>query len=53
MRVLVWQDSAGGVRVGYWPPSALGQMHGIKDRDAVLKTMAGALDAITSEAVAK
>jgi hypothetical protein len=32
---------------------ALAQMHGIKDRDAVLKTMTGALDAITNEAVAK
>lgn len=53
MRVLVWQDAAGAVKIGYWPPAALAQMHGIKDRDEVLKTMAGALDAITSEAVAK
>jgi len=53
MRVLVWQDAAGAVTVGYWPPSALAAAHGIKDRDPVLKTMAGALDAITGEAVAK
>lgn len=53
MRVLVWQDAAGAVMVGYWPPAVLAEMHGIKDRDAVLKTMAGALDAITNEAVAK
>lgn len=53
MRVLVWQDATGAVMVGYWPPSALAAAHGIKDRDAVLKTMAGALDAITNEAVAK
>ena len=53
MRVLVWQDAAGAVMVGYWPPASLATAHGIKDRDPVLKTMAGALDAITSEAVAK
>jgi uncharacterized protein (DUF302 family) len=53
MRVLVWQDSSGAVMVGYWPPAKLAEAHGIKDRDQVLKTMAGALDAITSEAVAK
>jgi uncharacterized protein (DUF302 family) len=53
MRVLVWQDTAGAVMVGYWPPSSLAAAHGIKDRDAVLKTMAGALDAITNEAVAR
>ena len=53
MRVLVWQDAAGAVMAGYWPPSSLAAAHGIKDRDTVLKTMAGALDAITSEAVAK
>jgi uncharacterized protein (DUF302 family) len=53
MRVLVWQDASGAVMVGYWPPAKLAEAHGIKDRDQVLKTMAGALDAITSEAVAK
>ena len=53
MRVLVWQDATGAVMVGYWPPASLATAHGIKDRDPVLKTMAGALDAITNEAVAK
>jgi len=53
MRVLAWQDAAGAVMVGYWPPASLAGAHGIKDRDPVLKTMAGALDAITSEAVAR
>ncbi len=53
MRVLVWQDASGAVMVGYWPPPQLAVAHGIKDRDQILKTMAGALDAITSEAVAK
>jgi uncharacterized protein (DUF302 family) len=53
MRVLVWQDSSGAVMVGYWPPAKLAEAHGIKDRDQVLKTMTGALDAITNEAVAQ
>lgn len=53
MRVLVWQDTAGAVMVGYWAAASLAQAHGITDRDAVIKTMGGALDAITSEAVAK
>jgi uncharacterized protein (DUF302 family) len=53
MRVLVWQDASGAVMVGYWPPAKLAEAHGIKDRDQVVKTMAGALDAITNEAVAK
>ncbi len=53
MRVLVWQDTSGAVMVGYWPPTKLGEAHGIKDREQVLKTMTGALDAITNEAVAK
>lgn len=53
MRVLVWQDASGAVMVGYWPPAQFATAHGIKDRDQVLMTMAGALDAITSEAVAK
>lgn len=53
MRVLVWQDAAGAVKVGYWPPATLAQMHAIKDRDAVLQTIAGALDAITNEAIAR
>jgi uncharacterized protein (DUF302 family) len=53
MRVLVWQDAAGAVMLGYWPPATLAAMHGIKDRDQVVKTMTGALDAITSEAAAR
>ena len=53
MRVLVWQDGNGAVMVGYWAPASLADAHGIKDRDAVIKTMGGALDAITSEAAAR
>jgi uncharacterized protein (DUF302 family) len=50
MKVLVWQDAAGAVHLGYFAPAALGASHGIKDRDEVLKTMTGALGAITDEA---
>jgi len=39
--------------VSYWPPAALAQAHGIKDRDQVVQTMSGALDAITNEAIAR
>jgi uncharacterized protein (DUF302 family) len=51
MRMLVWQDAAGKAWVSYAPPAELGARHGIKDRDDVLKTMAGALSAIAAEAV--
>ncbi|MGH7003217.1 MAG: DUF302 domain-containing protein [Alphaproteobacteria bacterium] len=53
MRVLVWQDSAGATKIGYWAPVALERSHAIKDRETVLKTMTDALDAITAEAAAK
>ncbi len=50
MKILVWQDSSGAVQLAYQAPAALGAAHGIKDRDAVLNTMAGALAAIADEA---
>jgi len=53
MRVLVWQAADGAVKLGYWAPAAMAQQHAIAGRDEVLKTMAGALDAITAEAAAK
>ncbi len=52
LRMLVWQDEGGAVQVSYWPPAAIGAMHGVKDGDAVLSAMAGALDAISGAAVA-
>lgn len=51
LRILVWQDAAGAVMVGYWPPAALAQAHSIRDRDPVIKTMSEALGAITGEAI--
>ncbi len=50
LKILVWQEPAGAVRVSYWAPAALGRAHGIKDRDDVLKAMTGALAAIADEA---
>jgi uncharacterized protein (DUF302 family) len=51
MRVLVWQQADGVVRVAYWPPSRMAAAHGIADRDDIVAKMTGALDAITEEAI--
>lgn len=50
MRVLVWQDKAGKVWVGYVKPDALKARHTLGGVDEQLKTMAGALDAFTKAA---
>jgi uncharacterized protein (DUF302 family) len=50
MKVLVWQDSAGKVRVGYTPPPSLKDRHQLAGQDEVLKTMTGALDGIVKAA---
>ena len=46
MRVLVWQDKAGKVWIGYTPPATLQARYAIADKSAVdsLKAMAGALE---------
>ena len=52
MKMLVWQDKAGKVQVGYAPPSGIQARYGIKGEgpDKVLKTMAGALDGFAKAA---
>ena len=50
LRVLVWEDEAGKVHVGYWPPAQIGEAHSLDDLGAVTDKMAGALDAITGAA---
>ena len=50
MRVLVWEDDAGKVWIGYTPPSALKTRYKLDGRDEILKTLAGALDAFTNAA---
>jgi len=50
LRVLVWQDAAGSVNVGYWSPDRLVQAYGISRHQDLLRSLAGALAAITEEA---
>ncbi|MPZ57714.1 MAG: DUF302 domain-containing protein [Rhizobiales bacterium] len=50
MKVLVWEDDAGKVWLGYTAPATLKARYTIEGRDDVLKTMAGALAAFTSAA---
>ena len=50
MRVLVWEDDAGKVWIGYTSPSALRTRYKLEGRDEILKTLAGALDAFTNAA---
>jgi uncharacterized protein (DUF302 family) len=50
MRVLVWEDDAGKVWIGYTPPETLKMRYKIEGRDDLLKSMAGALEAFASAA---
>jgi uncharacterized protein (DUF302 family) len=50
MKVLVWEDDAGKVWIGYAAPATLKARYGIEGRDEVLNTMAGALAAFTGAA---
>ncbi len=52
MRMLVWQDGAGKVWVGYTPPGTLQARYGITSQSSVgvLRTMAGALAAFAKAA---
>ena len=50
LKMLVWQDKAGKVWVGYLASDALKVRYGIKDRDEAFATMAGALAAFAKAA---
>jgi uncharacterized protein (DUF302 family) len=50
MKLLVWQDGEGKVWLAYNDPQYIADRHGIKDREEVLKKMAGALNALTDKA---
>jgi uncharacterized protein (DUF302 family) len=50
MKMLVWEDAAGKVWIGYTSTETLKARYKIEGRDDVLKTMAGALDAFASAA---
>lgn len=43
MKMVVWQDKAGKVWLGYVPPDSLRQRYGLQGQDAPLQAMAGAL----------
>ncbi len=50
MKMLVWQDKAGKVWIGYVAPDALKVRYGINDRDEVFRTMTGALAGLAKAA---
>lgn len=51
LKVLVWQDAAGNVNVGYWAPETLARRYAIADGAMAIKAMTDAMGAITDEAV--
>ena len=50
MKLLVWRDAEGKVWLAYNDPQYFAKRHAIKDRDEVLKKMAGALNMLTDKA---
>lgn len=46
MKMLIWQDKAGKVMVGYTSAAALKERHQISGQDEVLKAMEGALSGL-------
>lgn len=50
MRVLVWQDEAGRIQVGYTPPAVIAARHGITDKGEVIDKMAAAIAILAAEA---
>jgi uncharacterized protein (DUF302 family) len=53
MKALAWKDANGQVWLTYNDPAYIANRHGIKDRPEIVKKMTGALDKLTSKAVAK
>ena len=50
LKMLVWKDEGGVVRVGYNDPQSLKDRYGIKRCDEVLRKMKGALETLASDA---
>ncbi len=48
LKLLVWQDEAGDVRVGYDDPAYLAARHGIADRPAVVAALANVLQGLAA-----
>ncbi|NNE84429.1 MAG: DUF302 domain-containing protein, partial [Alphaproteobacteria bacterium] len=53
MRVVVYQDEAGQVRLAYHSPAALSEDHGVPADAEVLKKITGALNNLTNKAIGK
>ncbi len=50
MKMVIWQDKAGKVWIGYAAPDSLKAKYAIKDKDEAFKAMGGALDAFSKAA---
>jgi uncharacterized protein (DUF302 family) len=50
LKMLVWQDETGTVRLGYSDPESLKERYGITGCDEVLRKMKGALEKLASDA---
>lgn len=50
MKVLIWQDAGGKVKIGYTAPDALKARYGIAGKDEVFAAMGKALDGLTAAA---
>ncbi|MBI1425659.1 MAG: DUF302 domain-containing protein [Gammaproteobacteria bacterium] len=53
MKVLVWEDAAGKVWLGYNDPQYIANRHGIADRSEIAGKMTGVLNNLTNAALAK
>ena len=53
LRVLAYADGEGVVHVVYHDPAQLAGLHGLPEDAAYIKTMTGALDKLTGQAVAE
>jgi uncharacterized protein (DUF302 family) len=50
MKMVIWQDQAGKVQLGYTAPDALKDRYAIAGKDEAFKTMSGALAAFAKQA---
>lgn len=50
LKMLVWEDGNGLVRIGYVDPAVLKDRHGITECDEVLRKMKGFLGKLASDA---
>lgn len=53
LKVLAWEDKFGKVQVAYLSPIALAARHGVTTENTSIQKMAGALEAITTQAAGR